>query len=123
AALYNKENRLQELVALLESARKVMPYRYLKYTQNLAFAYYRAGQTDRALSELESIRGRLMNETDPETLVSWYYLADLYRIKGRKEEAIQAARSYLEATKSMDPQAARLKKQAEDLIRSLQSVP
>ncbi len=64
AQLYNKQNRMTELVALWRSARKAMPYRYLKYTQNLAFAYFRMGQADRALSELESVQDRLDGESD-----------------------------------------------------------
>lgn len=120
AQLYNKQNRMTELVTLLENARKAMPYRYVKYTQNLAFAYYRMGQADRALSELESVQGRLAAENDPETLVCWYYLADLYRAKGRKEDAVRAAQKYLDATSGLDPRAVRLKKEAQDLIHELQ---
>ena len=121
AVLLQRNNRLQELILLMENARKQMPLLKVKYTGNLAFAYVKSGNVDRALVELESIRGDLDSERNPSNLECWYYLADLYRIKGRNEDAVRAARQYLTATKDSDPKAVRLKSQAEALIRNLQS--
>lgn len=121
AVLLQRKNRVQELILLMENARKRMPFLKVKYTGNLAFAYVNAGNVDRALAELESIQGDLNNERDPKNLECWFYLADLYRIKGRNNDAVRAAQRYLESTRTLDPGAARLRSQAESLIRNLQS--
>lgn len=119
ASVYNKEGRIQDLIALLQSARKTMPYLKVKYTQNLAFSYYRGGKIDLALAELESIRNDLSTDRNSADLESWFYLADLYRMQGRNAEALQAAKNYLQATRGMDPRTVRLSSQAQNLIDTL----
>ncbi len=107
------QGKLAEARRVLEDARSALPYRRLKYTMNVAVLSARLGESERALTELESIHDALAGVTDPELLRSYYFLGELYHGAGRTAEARQAYQDYIAATShTTDPGVASLRDKA-----------
>ena len=100
--VYRAEGKLDDAIAVYEHARRVTPYQRGLYTVNLAVLQRLAGRTALARRELESLGGDLGGTKDPEVMRAWWYLGELDREDGRKDEAIALYEKYLAATEQVD---------------------
>ena len=65
-----------------------------------------------------------MGRVDPKVMRAWWYLGELDREAGRKDEAIELYERYLAATDSLStPEVLALRKIVADQLQALQSAP
>lgn len=117
ALVYQKQGKLAEAVTIFERARSKVPLRHATYTVNIAVLHRMLNRSDQALSDLEGIRDRLDGETAHEALRGWWFLGELYREKGERDQAVAAYRKYLSATAGRtEPEVVTLRKIVADTL-------
>jgi tetratricopeptide (TPR) repeat protein len=92
ALTYQREGKIEQAIEVFERARRATPLRYALYTVNIAVLHRMANRSDEALSDLLSIRDRLASTSDPMVLRGWWFLGELYREKGSRDEAKRRSR-------------------------------
>jgi tetratricopeptide (TPR) repeat protein len=120
ALAYQQQGRLDESIALFDEGRRLIPARQYVYTINIAVLHKLANRNTEALSSLESLLPVLNTTSDPDLLAASFYLGELYRERGRPENAASAYDRYLKATESgADAKVNKLREQA---IQGLQQL-
>ncbi|MCH7526964.1 MAG: tetratricopeptide repeat protein [Planctomycetes bacterium] len=99
--VYTEQRRFAEAAALLRSAVERLPYERIKYTRNLAVVAYQSGDKAAAARTLESIRNDL-GETDAGSVTALYMLGEVYLELGRRNDALDAFRQFLEVSKAFE---------------------
>jgi cytochrome c-type biogenesis protein CcmH/NrfG len=119
ALTFQKQGKIEPAIEIFERARRATPLRHALYTVNIAVLHRMANRSDEALADLVSIRDQLERATDPIVLRGFWYLGELYREKGSRDQAIAAYRSYLAATEgSSDPEVVALRKIVADTLQT-----
>jgi tetratricopeptide (TPR) repeat protein len=120
ALAYQQQGRLDDSIALFNEGRRLIPAKQPLYTVNIAVLHKLANRNAEAQSELESLLPVLNSTSDPDLIIAWWYLGELYRGQGSADSAINAYERYLRATEgSSDAQIRRLRDLA---TRSLQQL-
>lgn len=120
--VYQAEGKLDDAIAVYERGRRVTPYQRGLYTVNLAVLQRMSGRSDLARRELESLGADLGGTRDPKVMRAWWYLGELDREAGRKEEAIALYERYLAATETLStPEVLSLRKIVADQLQALRS--
>ncbi|HKP13642.1 MAG TPA: tetratricopeptide repeat protein, partial [Blastocatellia bacterium] len=120
ALAYQQQGRLDESIALFDEGRRLIPAKQPLYTINIAVLDKLAGRDADARSELESLLPILSTTSDPELLIGWWYLGELYRAQGSADSAANAYARYLKATEgSGDAQVKRLRDLATQNLQQL----
>ncbi|HJQ26380.1 MAG TPA: tetratricopeptide repeat protein [Blastocatellia bacterium] len=120
ALAYQQQGRPNESIALFEEGRRLIPAKQSLYTINIAVLDKLAGRNTDAQSELESLLPVLNSTGDPDLLVAWWYLGELYREQGKADSAVSAYERYLRATEgSRDAQVNRLRDLANQSLQKL----
>jgi tetratricopeptide (TPR) repeat protein len=118
--VYQAEGKLEEAIAVYEHGRRVTPYQRGLYTVNLAVLQRMSGRSDLARRELESLGADLGGTRAPKVMRAWWYLGELDREAGRKDEAIDLYERYLAATESLTtPDVLALRKIVNDQLQAL----
>ena len=120
ALAYQQQGRFNESIALFDEGRRLIPAKQPLYTINIAVLDKLAGRDADARSELESLLPILNTTSDPDLLVGWWYLGELYRAQGNAASAANAYERYLKATEgSGDAQVKRLRDLAAQNLQQL----
>lgn len=120
--VYWGEGRLDEAITALEHARRVVPYQRGAYTVNLAVLQRLSNRADLARRELESLGADLGGTKDPEVMRAWWFLGELDREEGRKDEAIALYQKYLAATEAEEkPGVQALRKVVADTLQAVRA--
>ncbi|HEV7505240.1 MAG TPA: tetratricopeptide repeat protein [Thermoanaerobaculia bacterium] len=120
--VYWGEGKLDEAITVLEHARRVAPYQRGAFTVNIAVLQRLSGRSDLARRELESLGGDLGGTKDPEVMRAWWFLGELDREAGRKDEAIALYEKYLAATEAMEkPGVLALRKVVADTLQAVRA--
>lgn len=120
ALAYQQQGRLDESIALFEEGRRVIPAKQPLYTINIAVLLKLANRNAEALAELELLLPVLNSTRDPDVLIAWWYLGELYRGQGKSDRAVTSYEQYLKATEGNgDPQVRRLRELATQSLNQL----
>jgi len=105
AISYSEQKKYVQAVELLTDARKQLPMFAASLTANMAIVLYQNGQKEEALRELETARAQARAELLPEARSVFLRLGMLYAELGRKDDARNALREYLNLTASFKDKA------------------
>ncbi|MEK6302940.1 MAG: tetratricopeptide repeat protein [Acidobacteriota bacterium] len=120
AVAYQQQGRLDESIALFEEGRRLIPAKQPLYTINIAVLHKLTNRNAEALAELESLLPGLNSTGDPDVLIAWWYLGELYREQGRADHAVTSYERYLKATEGDgNPQVIRLRDLATQSLRQV----
>jgi tetratricopeptide (TPR) repeat protein len=120
AVCYERQGRLEDAAKALREGRAKVPAKQCTLTEMLSVVLYRAGRKDEAVSELESVRGKVRGEYDPSARMVLYRLGLLYEEAGKKDEAGSAFREYLELTRDLqDPMTLRTRAEVQKALTRL----
>ena len=120
AISYSEQKRYADAVELLKNARQQLPVFAASLTANMAIVLYQDGKKEEALRELESVKAQARTELLPEARSVFLRLAMLYAELGRKDEARNAVREYLDLTSSFkDKDTMADRADADKLLKSL----
>lgn len=119
--VYRRQGRWDDAIAVFEAGSTAAPYRKAVYTVNIAVICKLAGRTEESLRRLESARDLLRQSREPGGLVGLYYLGELHRAIGRRDEAARDFRDYLALTTALlnDPDVAARRRLSEEALRQL----
>lgn len=98
ALAYQMQGRYDDGIRVFDEGRRLSPYRYARYTVNMAVLHVMARRMGTALTELESIREPMSQSVDPLVLLGWRHMARLYAQIGRSADALSACENYLRMT-------------------------
>jgi len=106
------QGRYDEGIRVLDEGRRQTPYRYARYTVNIAVLHVLAKRMGTAIGELEAIRDTLNESVDPAVLLGWRHLAMLYQQTDQPAKALEACDAYLKKTERFadDPEVAKERK-------------
>ena len=122
ALTYQQQGRFDESIALFEEGRRLIPTKQSIYTINIAVLHKLANRSLEAQTELESLLPRLSSTSDPDVLIAWWYLGELYRGQGRADSAVSSYERYLKATEGNgDPKVRRLRELATQGLQQLKN--
>lgn len=103
---YQEQGKTDQAIALFERSRQNIPRKRLLYTNHIALLHRIANRPASALAELESQLSELNSSVEPDVLIGWFYLGELYREQGRADQARSAYQKYLDST--LNPSDARV---------------
>ncbi len=122
--VYQDQGRLDEAANVYEHARRVTPYLRGFHTINLAVMHRLAGRRDLARRALESLGPDLGGSKDPQVMRAWWYLGELNREDGRRDEAIALYEKYLAATQQVTaPDVQELRRIVANQLESVRAAP
>jgi tetratricopeptide (TPR) repeat protein len=122
ALAYQQQARLDESLALFNEGRRLIPAKQALYTINIAVLDKLANRNAEAQSELESLLPILNSTSDPDLLIAWWYLGELYRVQGKADSAGSAYAQYLKITEgNSDPQVRRFRDLATQSLQQLKT--
>lgn len=117
ARTFEAERSYAAAIPVLEIARQEMPHRRAALTRDMAILYYQTGDRAAALHQLESVRDQAPLEAGAEARLALYQLGLLYAELGRRAEAEEVWREYLDATASLsDPQTTQARQKVQALL-------
>lgn len=120
AITYEKQNRLDEAVAILRSGRQRLNVYAAAMTEKLSVILYRQRKKPEALKELELYRAQAKTETLPESKIVLMRLGALYAESNRREDARTAFQEYLKLTEGLqDPQTIDARKQTTAMLQEI----
>ena len=120
ALVYQQTGRFDQAIALFQEGCKLNPSRQGVYVINIAILNKLANRSAVAQGELETFVPTIGATRDPELLIAWWYLGELYREHVRREDAIQAYENYLRSTESLsDQQSSQIRDFAAQNLRDL----
>jgi protein O-mannosyl-transferase len=120
AISYGEQKKYAEAIAMLKDARAKLPMFSASLTADLAVVLYQNGQKEEAFRELEAARGQARVELLPEAKSVFLRLGMLYAEFGRKDDARNSIREYLNLTAVFkDKGTLEDRADAEKLLKSL----
>lgn len=117
---YQEQGKTDQAIALFERSRQNIPRKRSLYTNHIALLHRIANRPASAQAELESQLSELNSSVEPDVLIGWFYLGELYREQGKTDQAQNAYQKYLDSTLNLsDARIEQIRERASKGIASL----
>ncbi len=117
---YQQQGKTDQAIAVFDRGRQSIPHKRVIYTNYIAKLQRIANRPAQSLAELEAIIPQLNSSTDPNEVIGWFYLGELYRELGKRDQAANAYERYIRSTRHIDdPEVRQLHQQIFQLLEQL----
>lgn len=121
ALALSNNGKNEQAAEILRESRKRLPLYHAALTEKLAIVLYQQNRKDEALKELEDARPQARREMLPESKNIFMRLGMLYGEAGRKDEAREALREFLQVSNGInDTNTLQNRRLTSELLRQLQ---